>query len=56
MFEYDICLCASEECPRYDDCIRGRKTKREGIYTTSLLSEICNEDTKYECFIGDDKK
>lgn len=54
MFEYDICLCASKECPKYSECIRGEKTKREGIYTISLLREICNQNNNYQMFIGDE--
>ena len=37
MFEYDMCLCASEECPRYDECMRGGTTTKQGIYTISFL-------------------
>lgn len=55
MFEYDICLCASEECPRYKECIRGGKTEKKGIYTMSYLSEVCNQNNEYECFIGENK-
>ena len=55
MFEDDICLCASEECPKYEDCVRGGKIKREGVYTISYLAEVCNQNNKYECFIGEDK-
>lgn len=53
MFDTDICLCASEECPKYKECIRGGKTEKEGIYTMSYLSEVCNQNNKYEYFIGE---
>lgn len=53
MFEDDICLCASKECPKYKECIRGELTKREGIYTISLLSECCNQNNNYIMFIGE---
>lgn len=56
MFEYDICLCASEECPRYNECLRGKGIKREGIYTSSYLRETCNENNKYEYFIEMEKR
>lgn len=52
MFEYDICLCASTECPRYENCVRGELTKKQGIYTISYLAECCNENNNYEMFIG----
>ena len=55
MFESDICLCASEECPKYDDCERGGKNKKEGIYTISYLAEVCNQNTQYAYFIGEDR-
>ena len=51
MFEYDMCLCASEECPRYDECMRGGATTKQGIYTISFLREICNQNNNYELFI-----
>lgn len=48
----DICLCASKECPKYDKCLRGNGYKKaKGIYTVSLLSEICNTLNNYEMFI-----
>lgn len=56
MFEDDICLCASKKCPRYDECVRGGLTKREGIYTIALLREICNQNNDYIMFIGENKK
>ena len=56
MFENDICLCASKECPRYDECIRGELTKKKGIYTISFLREICNQNNNYEMFIKGEKK
>lgn len=56
MFENDICLCASKDCPRYEECIRGGAVKREGIYTIALLRESCNQNNKYIMFIGADKK
>ena len=55
MFEYDICLCASKECPKYEECIRGGLTTRNGIYTMSYLREVCNQNNNYEMFIGDKK-
>lgn len=51
---YDMCLCASVECPRYHECCRGGLTKRQGIYTSSFLAEICNESSNYEYYIPDD--
>lgn len=51
IYESDICLCASEECPRYKECLRGTGLKRNGIYTVSVLGEICNEDSEYQAFI-----
>lgn len=51
---YDFCLCASVWCPKYNECYRGGKTKREGIYTSSYLGEVCNEENNYENFIGDE--
>ena len=36
MFEYDICLCGSQECPHKEECERGRK-HAPGIYTMSLF-------------------
>ena len=56
MWENDICLCASEDCPKYQDCLRGAGIKRQGIYTISILSEICNEQTNYKCFIKTEKE
>ena len=56
MWENDICLCASKECPRYDECVRGGLTKKEGVYTISLLREICNQNNNYIMFIGENKK
>ena len=53
LFEYDICLCASTECPKYKECIRGELTTRKGIYTMSYLSEVCHKDNNYELFIGE---
>ena len=55
MFETDICLCASEECPKYKDCKRGGLVKRQGIYTISYLFEVCNETNNYEMFIGENE-
>ena len=51
MFEYDMCLCASKDCPRYNECLRGAEIKRKGVYTTSYLGDICNENSNYETFI-----
>ena len=56
MFENDICLCASKECPRYEECLRGDGIERKGIYTISLLREICNQNNNYEMFIKLEKK
>ena len=56
MWEDDICLCASKECPRYNECYRGDGKKREGIYTISLLREICNQNNNYEYFIKTEKR
>lgn len=55
MFENDICLCESRECPHYKECVRGELTQREGIYTISLLAEICNEKNNYIMWIKEDK-
>lgn len=49
----DICRCASHKCPRYDKCMRGDGYKREGIYTISNLSEVCNQNNNYEMYIGE---
>ena len=43
----DICLCASKDCPRFNECYRGGLTEKKGIYTISLLAEICNENNNY---------
>lgn len=51
MFELDICICASKECPRYSKCLRGAGIKRAGIYTMSYLGEHCNESSDFEAFI-----
>lgn len=48
----DICLCSSAECEKYNSCVRGGATKRVGVYTTSLLAEICNEESNYSEYIG----
>ena len=53
LFEDDICLCASIECPRYEECIRGGVNKKQGIYTISYLKEVCNQNNNYEMFIGE---
>lgn len=55
MFEDDICLCASEDCPKYEECIRGGAKKRMGIYTISFLRECCNQNNNYKMFIGVEK-
>lgn len=49
----DICRCASKECPKYNKCLRGNgyKGKLQGIYTISLLAQVCNENSNYEMFI-----
>ena len=51
LFEYDICLCGSTECPKYEKCIRGGLTTKKGIYTMSYLREICNQNNNNEMFI-----
>ena len=51
MWENDICLCASKECPRYDECVRGNDKKKEGVYTISFLRECCNQNNNYIMFI-----
>lgn len=56
MFEDDICLCGSKECPRYDECLRGNGTKKKGIYTISLLRECCNQNNNYTMFIKTNEK
>lgn len=57
MFEDDICLCASIECPRYNDCMRGDNYKRvDGVYTVSFLKEVCNQNNNYAMFIKLEKK
>lgn len=52
----DMCLCASEECPHYNECWRGGLTTRKGIYTMSYLAEVCNEKNEYECWIKEDEE
>ena len=44
MFEYDICLCNSINCPHKEECERGR-SHGPGIYT---VSEFYNPNIK-EC-------
>ena len=51
MFERDICLCATVNCPKFQNCLRGAGTKREGIYTASFLGVVCNELNDYAEFI-----
>ena len=55
VFDDDICFCASKECPRYEECLRG-SMKKEGVYTISLLREVCNQNNNYEYFIEMEKK
>lgn len=55
IFENDICFCACKECPRYDKCFRGGGSERKGIYTISLLKEICNQNNDYQMFINTEK-
>ena len=52
---WDMCLCASKDCPKYDECCRGGLTQPEGIYTISLLKECCNEDNNYMMWIKEDE-
>lgn len=47
----DICMCANEECPKYNDCLRGGLIKRVGIYTSSYLYEACYENGEYRLLI-----
>ncbi len=58
MFDDDICLCASKECPRYDECYRNGETKNKKgeIYTVSMLREVCNQNNNYEYFIKLERK
>ena len=57
MFDNDICFCASKECPRYDECYRNGETKNKGgIYTISMLREVCNQNNNYEYFIKAERK
>jgi len=50
MFERDICLCATVDCPKFQNCLRGAGIKREGIYTMSLFGTVCNEQNGYTWF------
>lgn len=48
MIDYDYCLCATEDCPRYDICVRGGGVKHEpGIHTVSYFGTMCNEENGY---------
>lgn len=48
----DICLCATEDCPKYKECLRGDGGVRPpGVYTMSFLGEVCNEKNNYADFI-----
>ena len=50
----DMCVCRSTDCPKYKECYRGDGYERpEGVYTVSLLAQICNETNNYELFIGE---
>ena len=52
----DICRCDSKTCERYSKCYRGGGHNWEpGIYTASLLNQICNEKNNFELFIEGDK-
>lgn len=51
MFERDFCSCATKECPKYQDCLRGAGFKREGIFTASFFGDVCNEQKGYTYFI-----
>jgi len=49
----DICLCASKECPKHKECLRGYQFSKgsPGIYTVSDFKTICNEKTGYTEYI-----
>jgi hypothetical protein len=52
----DICRCACEDCEKYNECYRGGGHNWiPGIYTFSLLNQICNEKNNFELFIEGDK-
>ena len=52
IYEDDICRCATENCPKYNQCRRGNGFHHDaGIYTVSFLGEVCNEENNYEYFI-----
>ena len=51
MFESDICICGTTDCPKYNECLRGTGMKRSGIYTMSYFGTICNEENGYMQFI-----
>ena len=49
----DICLCASRECPRHKECLRGIGYDNvKGVHTVSSLAGICRY-SNYEYYIGD---
>ena len=56
MFDWDICRCMTVDCPKYEKCYRGNgHDYRPGIYSYSLLGEVCNEKSGYSNFIEGDK-
>jgi len=50
----DICTCASQECPRKDECVRSTQYRKPGIHTVSDLYELCKKEN-YEYFIKEDE-
>lgn len=55
-WEEDICRCASESCEKYNECFRGKgHIWKLGIYTVSLLEEVCNEKNDFKLFVKGDK-
>lgn len=54
MIDYDICMCATKDCPRYNICYRGGGFNRgAGIYTVSFFGDVCNESNGYPNFFED---
>lgn len=49
----DICTCASEECPKKNQCVRSTQYKKPGIHTVSDLYEFCKVNDEY--FIKEDE-
>ena len=56
MFDWrdDICTCASEDCPRKDECVRVIQYHKPGIHTVSDFTELCREGDEY--FIKEEKE